>query len=79
MEYSILGVCIGSDTFGLIIMNAFAYSYTVLRKFYFYGLAAYQKLVICHRNHNIFRSVDVTISVEEEDADFEKSAHEPVT
>jgi hypothetical protein len=32
-----------------------------------------RKMVICHLNHNIFRSI------EEEGADFEKSAHEPVT
>jgi len=39
-------------------------------------------MVICHLNHNIFRSVDVSIFIEEEDADFggeKKSAHEPVT
>jgi hypothetical protein len=29
-------------------------------------------MVICHLNHNIFRSVDVSISIEEEDADCEK-------
>jgi hypothetical protein len=36
-------------------------------------------MVICHLNHNIFRSIDFSNYIEEEDADFEKSAHEPVT
>jgi len=35
-------------------------------------------MVICHLNH-IFRSTDVSIFIEEEDADFGKRALEPVT
>jgi hypothetical protein len=41
------------------------------------GLAGYQKKWYL-LNRNIFRSIDVLIYIEEQDADFEQSTHEPI-
>jgi hypothetical protein len=36
-------------------------------------------MVFCHLNYNIFRSIDVSVFIEEDDTVYEKSASEPVT